>query len=113
MAQGTAKQQKAGSGGWAVLRFAAWAVGVLALASAFVPLSHRLTVSLDWVLCVFAVLMAGVAAGQRRRAAFATYAAVAILVNPLVPFHFPLQIWRLIYAASGVWLIAERLAGLF
>jgi hypothetical protein len=108
-----AKGNEGGSGGWTVLRFAAWAVGVLALASAFVPLSHRLTVSLDWVLCVFAVLMAGVAAGQRRKAAFAAYAAMAILVNPLVPFHFPLQMWRLIYAASGVWLIADQLAGLF
>jgi hypothetical protein len=105
--------QAAGSGGWRVLRFAAWAVGLLAVASAFVPLSHRLTVSLDWVLCVFAVLMAGVAAGQKRRGAFAAYAALAILVNPLVPFYFPPQVWRLVYAAGGVWLIADQLIGLF
>jgi hypothetical protein len=101
------------SGGWKVLRFAAWAVGVLALASAFVPLSHRIGISLDTVLCVFSVLMAGVAAGQRRKAAFAAYAAAAILVNPLVPFHFPAQVWRLIYAAAGIWLIADQLARLF
>lgn len=105
--------REGGTGGWVVLRFAAWAAGLLALASAFVPLSYRLTVSLDWVLCVFGVLMAGVAAGQKRRAAFAAYAALAILVNPLVPFHFPPQVWRLIYAASGIWLIADQLAGLF
>jgi hypothetical protein len=105
---------KAGAaGGWQVLRFAAWAMGVLALASAFVPLDHRVTLSLDWVLCLFSVLMAGVAAGQRRRGAFAAYAAMAILANPLVPFHFPPQLWRLIYAASGIWLIADQLAGLF
>ncbi|MGH7742140.1 MAG: DUF6804 family protein [Candidatus Eiseniibacteriota bacterium] len=108
-----AKGKEGASGGWSVLRFAAWAVGVLALASAFVPLERRLTLSLDWVLCVFSVLMAGVAAGQRRRAAFAAYAAAAILVNPLVPFHFPPQVWRLVYAATGIWLIADQLAGLF
>ena len=108
-----ARTSAAGSGGWVVLRFAAWAIGVLALASAFVPLSHRLGISLDTVLCVFAVLMAGVAAAQRRRGAFVAYAATAILVNPLVPFHFPAQIWRLVYAAAGVWLLADQLTGLF
>lgn len=101
------------SGIWVVLRFTAWAVGVMAIASAFVPLTHRLSISLDWVLFLFGVMMAGVAAGQRRRGGFAGYAALAILANPLVPFHFQPQIWRLIYAAGGVWLIADQLAGLF
>lgn len=108
-----AKGPDGAGGGWKVLRFASWAIGVLAIASAFVPLQHRLTVSLDWVLFLFAILMAGMAAGQKRRGAFAAYAAMAILVNPLVPFHFPAQIWRLVYAAAGVWLIADQLAGLF
>ena len=86
---------------------------MLSLASAFVPLSPSLTRGLGWVLCLFAVLEAGIAIGRQRKGAFIAYAALAILVNPFVPFHFPPQAWRLVYAAAGVWLIADHLAGLF
>lgn len=107
-------KSKNGGGGFAVvLRWIAWAIGLLALASAFVPFSHDLARGLGWVLCLFSVLEAGIAIGRRRRGAFMAYAAVAIVMNPLVPFHFPPQVWRLLYAATGVWLIADHVEGVF
>jgi hypothetical protein len=107
-------KSKGPSGGFAtVLRLVAWAIGLLALASAFVPLSHDLSRALAWVLCLYSVLEAGIAIGRRRRGAFMAYAAVAILMNPFVPFHFPPQVWRMLYAAAGVWLIADHVAGVF
>jgi hypothetical protein len=102
-----------GSGFDRVVRWLAWALGVLALASAFVPLSHHLTRSLSWVLCLFAILEAGIAIGRGRRGPFAAYGGLAVLVNPFVPFHFPPEVWRLLYAGAGVWLIADHLAGAF
>jgi hypothetical protein len=108
-----AKSKGGGSGPPTVLRWAAWAVGVLSLASAFVPLSHDLARSLAWVLCLFAILEAGISIGQHKRSAFIAYAAIAILLNPFVPFQFPHEIWRVLYAAAGVWLIADHLQGMF
>jgi len=97
----------------AVLRFVAWGLGVLALASAFVPLSHGLTSGLSWVLCLYSLLEAGITIGAKRKGAFIVYAAMAVLFNPFVPFHFPPQAWRLLYAGAGVWLVADHLAGVF
>ncbi len=103
---------KGGASGYpAVMRWASWALGLLALASAFVPLSHDLTRALRWALCLYGILECGVAIARQRRGALAAYAAVAILLNPFVPFDFPAQLWRLLYAASGVWLIADHVAG--
>jgi hypothetical protein len=96
-----------------VLRWISWGIGLLALASAFVPLSHGLAQALSWVLCVYAVLGAGMALGQQRKGAFMVYAAIAIVMNPIAPFHFQAQVWRLLYGAAGIWLIAEPIAGLF
>ena len=48
-----------------------------------------------------------------RRTATAAKAAMAIVFNPFVPFHFPPQVWRLLYAGGGVWLIADHIAGVF
>jgi hypothetical protein len=97
----------------AVLRWISWGIGLLALASAFVPISHGLAHALSWVLCVYSVLGAGMALGQRRKGAFMAYAALAIVMNPIAPFHFQAQVWRLIYAAAGIWLIGEPIAGMF
>jgi hypothetical protein len=107
------KSKGSAPGHAAVLRWLSWAIGLLAIASAFVPLSHELARSLGWVLCLYSILEAGISIGQQRRAAFAAYAAVAIVVNPFMPFHFPPQVWRLFWAGAGVWLIADHLAGLF
>jgi hypothetical protein len=108
-----AKSKGGGSGAPVVLRWAAWAVGLLSLASAFVPLSRDLGRSLNWVLCLFAILEAGIAIGHQKRGVFIAYAAVAILLNPFVPFQFPHEVWRVLYAAAGVWLIADHLQGMF
>ncbi|MBI1799434.1 MAG: hypothetical protein HYR73_07070 [Candidatus Eisenbacteria bacterium] len=98
-----------GAGPATVLRWTAWALGILSLASAFAPISRELARSLSWVLCLYAILEAGIAIGRGRRGAWIAYAAVAIVLNPFVPFHFPLEAWRLLYAATGVWLIADHL----
>jgi hypothetical protein len=93
----------------ALLRWPAWALGVLALGSAFAPLSRSFLHGAHWALCAFAVLEAGVALGRGRRAAFFAYAALAVLVNPFRPFAFATQVWRLLHAAAGLWLIADHL----
>lgn len=108
-----AKSKRSAPGYAAPLRWLSWALGVLALASAFVPLSHDLSRALSWALCMFSILETGISIGHQRRAAVVAYAAVAILVNPFVPFHFPAQAWRLIYAGAGVWLLADHLEGVF
>ncbi len=91
-----------------LLRWPAWALGLLALASAFAPLTPGFLRGLHWTLCLFAILEAGVAIAQGRRASVAAYAAIAVLVNPFRPFAFPLQWWRLIHAGAGIWLCADH-----
>jgi hypothetical protein len=94
-----------------VLRLLAWALGVLLVASAFTTLRGDLHRALSWGTCVFSVLSAGIAIGRGRRPAFFAYAAIAVLVNPIAPFQFPHQAWRLIWAAAGLWMIADHLPG--
>lgn len=108
-----AKSSAEAGGILVVLRLVAWAIGVFSLASAFVRLSPGLTGALSWTLCLFALLEAGIAIGRQRKAAFIAYAAMAVLFNPFKPFHFPPEIWRLLYAGAGVWLIADHLARVF
>ncbi len=104
-----AKQGGGGGGFESVMRWPAWALAVLALGSAFGPLPRDCVRSLHWALTLFALLEAGVAMGQGRRHAFVAYAALAVLVNPLRPFVFPAQVWRLIYAGAAVWLVGDHL----
>ncbi len=103
---------KGGGGGApdpAVLRWLSWAIGLLAIGSAFAPLSRDLLRGLHWTLAVFALLEAGIAIGRGRRAAFFVYAAAVVLMNPVRPFSFPPQAWRQLHAAVGLWLIADHL----
>ena len=102
---------KGGGGGLdpAVLRWLAWALGVLAIGSAFAPMLREHLRAEHWILSLFALLEAGVAIGRGRRGAFFVYAALAVLVNPVRPFSFAPQLWRLIHAAAGIWLIGDHL----
>jgi hypothetical protein len=101
-----------GGGGWiGLLRWPAWALALFAIGSAFAPMRHDLVQDLHWALCVFGVLEAGVALGRGRRAAFLAYAAIAVLVNPIRPFSFAPQLWRLLHAGAGLWLAADHLPG--
>jgi hypothetical protein len=95
----------------AVLRWLSWAIGLLAIGSAFAPMSPELMRGLHWVLAVFGLLEAGVAIGRGRRGPFFVYAALVVLVNPVRPFSFPPQFWRLLHAAAGIWLIGDHLPG--
>jgi len=95
----------------AVVRWPAWALALLALVSAFAPMTPEFMRGLKWALCLFAVLEAGMCLGQSRRVPFLVYAALAVLVNPFQPFHFPPQVWRLLLAGAGLWLIADHLSG--
>jgi hypothetical protein len=105
-----AKKGGGGGGGFeTVLRWPAWALALLALGSAFGPLPRDWTGPLHWALALFGLLEAGVAMGQGRRHAFIAYAALVVLVNPLRPFAFPRQVWRLLYAAIAIWLAADHL----
>jgi hypothetical protein len=92
-----------------VLRLIAFAFAVLCLATAFGPMTRPFLRGLKWALALFAVLEAGVSVGRGRRGAFFAYAAIAVLVNPIVPFTFTPQIWRLLFAGSGLWLAADHL----
>ena len=103
--------RRSGGGTPPVLQWIAWALGVLVLASAFVPFSPGLTRGLEWIVCLYAILECGIAIGRSRQSAFLAYAAAAVLMNPFVPFHFPMQAWRLIYAGIGLWLLADHLPG--
>jgi hypothetical protein len=108
------KGKKGGGGGPppdTLLRWPAWAIGVLALGSAFSPLRPDYLRALHWVLCVFSLLEAGVALGKGRRGAFFAYAVIGVLVNPIRPFTFALQMWRLLHAGAGIWLVADHLPG--
>ena len=46
-------------------------------------------------------------------ALLAKHPSIAIIMNPIAPFHFQAQVWRLLYAAAGIWLIGEPIAGMF
>src|SRR5712692_7607377 len=94
-----------------LLRWPAWALAVLMLASVFAPLSQDFLRGVHLALCAFAVLEAGVSIARTRRAAFFVYAAIAVLANPFRPFVFALQTWRLLHAAFGIWLAADHLSG--
>lgn len=103
---------KGGSGmDAAVLRWLAWALGLLAIGSAFAPLPPDLMRNVHWVLAVYALLEAGIAIGRGRRPAFIVYAALTVILNPIRPFAFPAQVWRLLHAATGIWLIGDHLPG--
>jgi uncharacterized protein DUF6804 len=93
------------------LGLAAWALAILAVASAFAPMPRDFLRGLHWVLCLFSILEAGIALGQGRRWPFLAYAAIAAVVNPFRPFLFPLQTWRLLHAGAGLWLAADHLPG--
>ena len=93
------------------LQWAAWSLGLLSLGSAFAPLGPSFLRTSHWLLCVFSVLEAGIAIGRGRRWAFLTYAALAVLVNPIRPFRFSIQVWRMIHAGAGLWLLADHLPG--
>jgi hypothetical protein len=94
-----------------LLRWPALALAILTLASVFTPLARDYVRGLHWALCVFAVLEAGIAVGRGDRTAIAIWAGIAVLVNPFQPFAFPPQVWRLIYAATGIWIGANHLPG--
>jgi len=107
--------RKGGGGGggsfesW--LRWPAWGLAVLAFASAFTRLDAGLLGALKGVLCLFAALGAGLAIGHGRRVPFFLYALMVLLLNPIRPFHFAPEIWRLILAGAAIWLVADHLPG--
>ena len=101
-----------GGGGepWRVpLQWISWAIALLAIGSAFSPISASITRGLHIALTVFGLLEAGLALGKGRRGAFFAYAAIVLLVNPIRPFTFASQIWRLIHGAAGLWFAADHL----
>lgn len=107
-----AKGGSKGGGGTdfrSLLRWPAWGLGVLAFASAFTRLSPGLLHGLEWTLFVAGVLFGGMSMGEGRRVPFFLYATMALLLNPLLAFHFSPEIWRVILAASGIWLVADHL----
>jgi len=103
--------RRSGGGTPAPLLWTAWGLGLLVLFSSFVPFSPGLTRGLSWIVSLFAVFECGISIGRSRQGAFLAYAATAVLMNPFVPFHFPMQAWRLIYAGIGLWVLADHLPG--
>ena len=99
---------KGGGPDLAVLRWLAWAIGLLALGSAFITFTPDRLRGIHWALAIYALLEAGIAIGRGRRTAFFVYAAFAVLLNPIRPFSFPPQLWRLLHAAAGIWLIGDH-----
>ena len=93
------------------LRLAAWALALLAMGSAFAPMSPRFVQGIHLALCALSLLEGGIALGRGRRWAFLTYAAIVVLVNPIRPFTFAPQAWRLIHAGASLWLAADHLPG--
>jgi hypothetical protein len=83
----------------------------VALGSAFAPATAGFTRGLHLVLCIFGLLEAGIALGKGRRWPFLAYAAIAVLVNPIRPFTFAPQVWRIIHAGAGLWFAADHLPG--
>ena len=109
-----AKKRGGGGGGgaepWtAPLRWAGWALALLALGAAFAPMPSAFTRGLHLALTGFGLLEAGIALGKGRRWAFLAYAAIAVLANPIRPFVFAPQVWRLIHAGTGLWFAADHL----
>jgi hypothetical protein len=101
-----------GGGSFAAwLRWPAWALALLAFASAFTPLERGLLTALKGVLCLFSAVGAGMALAQGRRLPFFLYAFLVLLLNPIRPFHFSPEIWRLILAGAAIWLVADHLPG--
>jgi hypothetical protein len=94
-----------------LLRWPAWALALLAFASAFTPLSPALMHGLKWAMFVGGVLFAGMSMGEGRRVPFFLYAFMALLFNPIVPFRLAPEILRLTLAASAIWLVADHLPG--
>ncbi len=104
------RRPKSGGDGFeSVLGWPAWALALLALGSSFGPLPRDWTRVLNGGLTLFALLEAGVAMARGRRGAFVAYAAIAVLMNPVRPFVFPAQAWRLLYAGAGLWLAGDHL----
>jgi len=93
----------------ALVRWPAWALALLAFASAFTPLAPGLVHGLRWALFLGSILFAGLGMGEGRRMAFFLYGVLALLVNPIVPFRFSPEIWRLVLASGAIWLIADNL----
>lgn len=106
--------KRGGGGGepWAApLRYAGWALALASLGAAFAPASASFTRGLHLLLFVFALLEAGIALGRGRRWAFLAYAAIAVLVNPIRPFVFAAQAWRLVHAGAGLWFASDHVTG--
>jgi hypothetical protein len=95
----------------ALVRWPAWALAVLAFASAFTTLGPGLMHGLRWALFLGSILFAGLSMGEGRRVPFFLYGVLALLVNPIVPFQLSSETWRIVFAAGGIWLIADNLKG--
>ena len=91
-----------------LLRWGALALALLSLGSAFAPLKDSFLRGIHLGLAVLGILEAGMALGRGRRAAFFVYAAIAILANPLRPFSFAVQTWRILHTGIGLWLAADN-----
>ncbi len=112
MARGRRSGGKGGGEPWAApLRWASWALALVALGSAFAPMSVDFLRGLHLALCIFGVLEAGIALGKGRRWPFLAYAAIAVLMNPIRPFTFAPQVWRILHAGAGLWFAADHLPG--
>ena len=99
-----------GTAAWMpALTLAAWTVALAALGSAFAPLSRSFLRVLHTAVTLLAILEAGMALAHHRRWAFVAYGAMAVLFNPLKPFSFALQVWRMLHAGAGLWLAADHL----
>ena len=92
-----------------LLRWPAWALALLSMGSAFAPLPHDFLAGTHLALCILSALEAGIAMARGRRTAFLAYAAIAVLMNPVRPFGFAVQTWRLLHAGAGLWLAADNL----
>ena len=94
-----------------VLKLAAWALALLSIGSAFAPMPAKFVHGLHVALCVFGLLEAGMALGKGRRWPFFVYAVIVVLTNPIRPFTFAAQTWRLVHAGAGLWFAADHLPG--
>jgi uncharacterized protein YhhL (DUF1145 family) len=92
-----------------LVRWPAWGLALLAFASAFTSLGPGLMHGLRWALFIGSILFAGLSMGEGRRVPFFLYGVLALLVNPIVPFQFSPEIWRLSLAAGAIWLVADNL----
>jgi hypothetical protein len=92
-----------------LVRWPAWGLAVLAFASAFTTLGPGLMHGLRWALFLGSILFAGLSMGEGRRVPFFLYGVLALLVNPIMPFQLSSEMWRIVFAAGGIWLIADHL----